>query len=143
MMIISGKKYLLDTNILVYSQDKKSAKHKRTLEIIDDLEEKASTIFLTVQNLLEYSAVFSRHFKISKKEIAKDLDLFSQRSNLRVLYPNEAVFKSFISLMNSEPKIYVYDLFLVAYMKTYKIKTIISDDTDFEEIKEIEVLNPF
>src|SRR3989344_4052121 len=105
MMIISGKKYLLDTNILVYSQDKKSAKHKRTLEIIDDLEEKASTIFLTVQNLLEYSAVFSRHFKISKKEIAKDLDLFSQRANLRVLYPNEAVFKSFISLMNSEPKI--------------------------------------
>jgi len=28
-------------------------------------------------------------------------------------------------------------------MKTYKIKTIISDDTDFEEIKDIEVLNPF
>ena len=90
-----------------------------------------------------FAGGYVRDLIMGKKEIAKDLDLFSQRSNLRVLYPNEAVFKSFISLMNSEPKIYVYDLFLVAYMKTYKIKTIISDDTDFEEIKDIEVLNPF
>lgn len=141
MTITLEKKYLIDTNILIYSQDKKSPKNKRALETLDELEEKASNVFLTVQNLLEYSAVFSRHYKISKKEIAKDIEIFT--SNFQILYPNETVVKVFIAFLNKDPRIYVHDLFLVAYMKTFGLDTIITDDNDFKEIKGIEVLNPF
>ena len=141
MTITSGKNFLLDTNILIYSQDKESPKNKRVIEIIDELEEKASEVYLTIQNLLEYSAVFSRHYKISKEEIAKDIEVFT--SNFQILYPNEAVLKEFVTLMSKSPKIYVYDLFLVAYMKTYGLNTIITDDAGFKEIEGIEILNPF
>ena len=143
MTITIGKKYLLDTNILVYSQDKKSSKNKRALEIIDELELNTENIFLTVNNLLEYSAVLTRFYKIPKKKISEDIRLFTEHPIFRIIYPSEAVTQKFINLMENNPKLYVYDLYLAAYMLVYGIETIITDDKDFEEIKGIEVINPF
>jgi len=143
MTITIGKKYLLDTNILVYSQDKKSSKNKRALEIIDELELNTENIFLTVNNLLEYSAVLTRFYKIPKKKISEDIRLFTEHPIFRIIYPSEAVTQKFINLMENNPKLYVYDLYLAAYMQVFGIETIITDDKDFEEIKGIEVINPF
>ena len=143
MMIISGKDYLIDTNILIYSQDKKSPKYLKAIELFDALEGQASKIFITIHNLLEYSAVLSRFYKIPKKKISEDIKLFIEHPAFSILYPTEEVTKKFLKLMESNPQMYVYDLYLVAYMKSYGIDAIITDDEDFKEIKGIEVINPF
>jgi len=143
MMITSGKDYLLDTNILVFSQDKESSKHENAIKIIDELELKTKQIFLTIQNLLEYSAVLSRFYKIPNKQISEDLKIFIKHPSFKILYPMEDVSKEFNILLENNPKLYIYDLYLVAYMKTFGIKNIVTDDEDFKEIKGINVLNPF
>ena len=137
------KLYLLDTNILIYAQDDKSPHIKESSEILQQLNEEKFKGYITIQNLLEYSAVLTRLYKYPKSDVVADLKILSSNPKLTMLYPNDKTISIFLSMMEKDPKLYVYDLFLVAYMKAYGIKTIITDDMDFEEIKDIEVLNPF
>jgi len=61
--LISGKRYLLDTNVLIYSVDKASpfyAKAKKVIEI--GIKQNVSFV-ITHQNLLEYTAVLRRVYK--------------------------------------------------------------------------------
>ena len=143
MTITSGKKYLIDTDILIYAQDKKSPHFKESSALLQQLNEEKFKGYTTIQNLLEYSAVLTRMYKYPKSDVVADLKILSSNPKLTILYPNDKTISIFLSMMEKDPKIYVYDLFLVAYMKTYAIKSIITDDADFEEIKDIEVLNPF
>ena len=71
------------------------------------------------------------------------IEIFISQSEFIILYPNEAVVKIFISYMKENPKIYVYHLFLAAYMKTFDVDTIVTDDEGFNEIIGIEVINPY
>ncbi|OGF98816.1 hypothetical protein A2153_04675 [Candidatus Gottesmanbacteria bacterium RBG_16_38_7b] len=142
-MIISGKKCLIDTNIFIYAQDKKSAHFEEASKILRYLNEEKFQAFITLQNLLEYSAVLTRFYKYPKKDVVSDLKILVSNPKIVKLYPSDKTTVEFLKLMEKEPKIYIYDLYLVAYMKVYGIEVIITDDMDFKQIKDIEVINPF
>lgn len=143
MMIISGKKYLVDTNILVFAQDKKSSHFSQAAEILQEVNEEKFQCYITLQNLLEYSAVLTRFYKYSKSDVLSDLNIFISNPKFNLIYPTKKTVTILLQLMGDNPKLYIYDLFITAYMKDYGIKSIITDDEGFNEIKGIEIVNPF
>ena len=143
MTITPGKKYLIDTNILIYAQDRKSKNCEDASNILKQLNEEKFQGYIALQNLLEYSAVLTKLYKYPKSNVVVDLKIFISNPKITILHPSEKTTSVFLSLMKNDLKLYVYDLYLVAYMKTYGIDAIITDDEDFKEIKGIEVINPF
>ena len=111
-MIISGKKCLIDTNIFIYAQDKKSAHFEEASKILRYLNEEKFQAFITLQNLLEYSAVLTRFYKYPKKDVVSDLKILVSNPKIVKLYPSDKTTVEFLKLMEKEPKIYIYDLYL-------------------------------
>ena len=58
-----GKKYLLDTNVLIYSVDKASPFYAKAKKIIEIGIKQNVSFVITHQNLLEYTAVLRRVYK--------------------------------------------------------------------------------
>lgn len=58
--LTSREKYLLDTNILIYSVDKNSPFYNKAKRIIETGINKNVSFVITHQNLLEYIAVFRK-----------------------------------------------------------------------------------
>lgn len=143
MMNISGKKCLFDTNILIFARDKTSLRHQKAVELFKDLEAGKFEAFVSYQNLLEFTAVLTRVYKISQKEVAGDLELLLSSPKIRVIYPTLATLPIFLKLLKKDTGVYVYDLYLAATAKTNGIEIIISNDNDFQKIKEVNLFNPY
>lgn len=143
MMNIYGKKCLFDTNILIFARDKTSLLHEKTVKLFKDLESDKFETFVSYQNLLEFTAVLTRVYKLSQKEVSKDLELLLSSPKIRVIYPTIATLPIFLKLLKKDTGVYVYDLYLAATAKTNGIEIIISNDNDFQKIKEINLFNPF
>ncbi len=142
-MNISGKKCLFDTNILIFARDKTSLRHQKAVELFKDLEAGKFEAFVSYQNLLEFTAVLTRVYKISQKEVAGDLELLLSSPKIRVIYPTLATLPIFLKLLKKDTGVYVYDLYLAATAKTNGIEIIISNDNDFQKIKEVNLFNPY
>ncbi len=137
MKTISGKKCLLDTNILLYAIDKKSSFHKEALLLFKKIENGDFFAFVSVQNLLEFGAVLSRGYKVPLKEVAEDMRLLLSNPKIKLIYPGPAVLPIFLRLMDKAPNVYIFGLFLTATALDNKIEVIISKDLDLKKIKEV------
>lgn len=143
MKDIYGKKCLLDTNIILAARIRTDPHHIIATKIFEDIEKNIFAPFLSIQNVLEFSAVLTRVYKLSSREAARDIELIFSLPRIQVLYPTVTSRNIFIQLLSSYPNIYVFDLYLAATAISFGIDIILSNGNDFAGIKEIEFHNPF
>jgi len=145
MPIILKKSYLLDTNILIYSLDKKSFYFKKSSEILRLCFNKQITGLIAQQNLLELANILINTYKISRTEVIKDINLFVLELNLKVIFPGSKTITTFLKLLKkSKKEKEVFDLYLAATMIDNQVENILTRNIkDFAGIEEIQAINPF
>lgn len=145
MTDLSGKRCLLDTNLLVAFINRNHIHHSVAKIIYEKIINGEFRAVISVQNLLELSAVLVHGFGKSRKEVASDISKLASDSLLEVVYPDFRALIEFFSLMKKETILHVTDLFLLATAFVYNIEVIITGDKAFRkiELKEIEIFNPF
>lgn len=144
MTKLSGKRCLVDTNILVALVDGDHKNHQASVEFFDRLESGEFEAVISTQNVLELTSVLIRGLKHKTTEVAKDVEALTQDKIFEVIHPEETSLTIFFELLKKE-KMHVVDLFLVATAIAAGVEVIISEDKDFGKLKtkKIGVYNPF
>jgi len=123
MRITYNAKYLVDTNILLYTLDKKSPFHKESVKIMNN--KRRAELVVAQQNLLELVAVLRRGFKVPLKQAIADAQIFA--NNLKLIFPRPQTWLTFTGLAEKvRPTIYPFDIFLAATMLDNGIDKIIT-----------------
>jgi len=143
MQITSNTRYLLDTNILIYSVDSASPFHTKAKETILQIKDKQAEGVVAQQNILEFSHVLMRTYGISPTEVVEDSKAILEDFSLITPLPSTLpLFLSFVEETNK--KNVVHDLYLAATMLDNGISTIITaNEQDFLSIPGISVYNPW
>lgn len=142
----SSIKYLIDTNILVYSLDKKSPFYERASRILIECIKGERLGVIAQQNIVECTNVLFKESKKQRTEILLDLYTIATNFNLEVINPFETTLFTFLKLLEGLKKRRreLFDVFLAATMFDNGIATIITiNEKDFEDIKGIFVYNPW
>ncbi len=124
MKIISGEKYLIDTNVLVYAVDAGSPFFSKAKSLIELCRKNGGRLAVAHQNLLEFTAVMDRVYRLPRKDILADARSFSV--HFEVIYPGPKTFQTFLGLMSGEAQLYPFDVYLAATMLDNGISRIIT-----------------
>lgn len=142
MINLSGKKCLIDTNILVAYINQSHPFHLIAKKLFKRILQKEFKPVLSSQNLLELTAVLIHAFKISQQEAVKDVELFANNPFFEIIYPNFDVLNKFFILMKKKPSIHAVDIFLIATALENGVEIIITADKQFMKVKEITTVLP-
>ncbi len=145
MVILSKKRCLLDTNVLVALVNKSHKNHVPAVKLFDRIFRKEFSAVVSSQNLLELSAVLVHGYKQGREGVKKDISGFASDALIEVIYPDFQTLEKFFSLMNEETGLHLTDLYLLATAISFKVEALVTGDTDFEKIKSrpIQIHNPF
>jgi len=140
---IDNKKALMDTNIIVYSNDTTEAdKHLITKKFLKTIVT-SHDIFISVQNLGEFSRIITE--KISRPlSYNKAKEMITNYSNAfkTITYSEKTILRALT--LKSESNLHFWDSLIVATMEENSINTIITEnEKDFRKVKWIKVINPF
>ncbi len=135
---------LIDTNILIYSVNLDSIKHKQSKKFLND---NLGKLEITHQNIFEAIRVlthkkFSHPMSLEKAlsavlPIAKSFSMISPNQN--AIYLALEFIKNYKLSGNR-----IFDAYLVATALSNGISTIATDNTrDFKKFKEVKLVNPF
>ena len=142
MNLTSGAKYLLDTNILVYSVDRQSPFYVRSKEILENGLRQGISFAIAHQNLIEFVAVLTRGYGVERKQALGDAQVFAARFD--VIFPFPTTIETFFQLADKQKATYPFDLYLAATMIDNQITRIITGNAKdfrgvgFEEVIGIE-----
>lgn len=145
MINLSGKKCLVDTNVLVALLNDKHQNHKQAVSFFEKIKENGAQIVISIQNLFELTAVLVHGYGLNRKEVAKDINIISRDPLLQVIYPDFRVMDKFIQLIKNGNKLHVADLYLLATLEVFEIQVLVTGDKAFARIKNssVSVYNPF
>jgi predicted nucleic acid-binding protein len=142
MEIILKEKYLVDTNILIYSLDKKSPFYTASCNLLRDGLQKGARFIIAQQNLVELIAVLTKAYKISPNEALADAGSFA--FNFEIITPLPTTLETFERLLKqSKGQQQIFDIYLAATMRDNDVCRIITaNKKDFlglgmEEIVEV------
>ena len=140
MKLISGEKYLVDTNVLVYSVNRDSSLYQASIEVLQEALAQGASLVLTHQNLLEFIAVLTRAYHVSFQQALEDAKAFG--SSFEVIIPLPATFDLSMDLMQkTRGTLYPFDLYLAATMMNNDVFRIITaNKKDFQGIGLEEVI---
>lgn len=141
-MNLSSETWLVDSMVLVALVNKDHINHNSAESLFTRIYSEKIRVFISSQNILEYSAVLTKGYKLAVSEVAKSISSLVNDPNFMIIYPNVEAINQYSSDF-SKGSLHPTDLFLVATMKSNGINSIITDDRDFGKIKEIKVFNPF
>jgi len=135
---------LLDTNIIVYSLDKKSSKNYTATNYI---KRNAENLAITHQNINEALRVLTHPKHLKPMNIESAIKAITEiAEGLSIIFPKENTIFITLELLKKY-KIrsnHVFDAYLAATMLSNGIEEIATDnEKDFSTIKEVKVLNPF
>ena len=143
MISMIENKVLIDTNIIVYSNDTTEVdKHLVVKDYITNIATK-NEIFLGAQNLAEFSRIITEKISnpLSCNKAKKLINNYSTAFKI-LTYSQTTILKA-ITLKN-EFKIHFWDALIVATMEENNIDTIITEnEKDFKKVKWLKVINPF
>jgi predicted nucleic acid-binding protein len=142
MSLISGEKYLLDTNILVYSVNREAPEHVRVEELIKKGLHAGSSFVVAHQNLLEFIAVLTRAYGIAPPRALSDAHAFA--SVFEVISPLPTTFQTFTQLVQKIKRpSYPFDAYLAATMFDNAVRRIITNNAkDFQPFGLDEIIVP-
>lgn len=135
---------LVDSNIFIYSINKRSPKHKIAQQF---LKENQLNLDITHQNILEVIRVLTHRKFSSKITIENALNLIIEIVRLcRVISPNQDTIYVALELikLNKLKGNRIFDAYLTATAVTNGIFEIATDNTrDFTKFPGIKIINPF
>lgn len=134
MKLISGVRYLVDTNILVYSVNKGSPHYSSARKLLEEGFKQGVSLVVAHQNLIEFVAVLTRGYSIKLKDALSDAESFASR--FEVIAPLPATFERYQQLaQKAKATLYPFDLYLAATMLDNDMERIITADAkDFQGI---------
>lgn len=88
MTNLSGKRCLIDTNILVAYINRSHPFHWYAKKIFQRIFKKEFNPVLSTQNLLELTTVLIQAFKIPQEKAIDDVRLFVKDPLFEIIYPN-------------------------------------------------------
>lgn len=141
--MIENEKALIDTNIIVYSNDKTE---ENKYLIVQDFMKKALTnydIFVSAQNLAEFARIITEKVSnpINYKKANKLVNNYSLAFKT-INYSEKTILKAL--WIKNEFKLHFRDALLVATMEENNVETIITEnEKDFKKVKWLKVINPF
>lgn len=135
---------LVDSNILIYSLNSKSPKHKEAQRF---LQENKNNLLIAHQNIFESLRVLTHHKFSNPMSTSKAIRALTEiADSLGVISPDSITYQlalSFIKKYKFRSDM-VFDAYLVATAISNGIYTIASDnEKDFSKFLEIKILNPF
>jgi len=144
---IKGKEVLLDSNVIIYSTNKLSAKHKQAVEFRDLAKEEFFKPIISHQNILESLRILTHSKYENSMSLSEGLmQVNSFRQLCEVIHPFSETDEIVLSLIKKyELKSnQIFDAYLVATMLSNSIWFIATDNLrDMKVFKEVEVFNPF
>lgn len=136
-------KILVDSNILIYSlQKKEGKKHDLSAEFINELID-SSNLTLSIQNLIEFSRVMSEKVfpSVDNDLIRQYVAEFSASASI-IYYNNHTVMDAL--LISKQYEIHFFDALVVATMQENGVETIATEnEKDFKKLPWLTVINPF
>jgi predicted nucleic acid-binding protein len=142
MKLTSGTRYLVDTNILVYSVNRESSHYPSARKLLEDGFERGALFVVAHQNLIEFIAVLTRGYSIKLKEALSDAGSFTSR--FEVIAPLPTTFERYTQLAQKvKETLYPFDLYLAATMLDNDVERIITANAkDFQGVGLKEILVP-
>ena len=135
---------LVDSNILVYSINRRSAKHVAAKNF---LQNKAGDLKIAHQNIFETLRILTHPKFPSPMKVSEALKAIDNiLKSCKVISPNEKTYHiTFLLIKENRVKSnLIFDAYLAATALSNGITTIATDNTrDFKKFKEIVILNPF
>lgn len=135
---------LVDSNILVYSINTVSPKHKPAQKF---LLGEASRLYVAQQNFFETLRILTHPKFPNPMSVSNALTAVSQITNaLKIISPNYETYYIAIELIRKYgiKSDKVFDAYLAATMSSNKIQTIATDnEKDFKVFQGLKVYNPF
>ena len=139
--------WLIDTNVLIYSYDQTSKFHKISYSLIEKAISGDINIFLSHQNLLEFTAVVTNSKRVENslpfEDVIQKLTIYL--ASFQLIYPRSETFITFFKLLKFYPKLRerIFDLYLVATAFDNDIYQICTwNISDFKDIDQIIVKTP-
>ena len=145
-MATSSDLALLDTNVLIYSADTRSAHHETCAKLIDDAAAGFVEACLAPQVLLEFYAVVTRSGAVARPrtsgEAAAEVEKYAQ--TFRIISPPNDLAGRVISLVRQTAVAgpAVFDVALASTMLANDVSRIYTYDQGFSRIPGITVLTP-
>lgn len=145
MQSIFKKTCLLDTNVLVAYTNRAHPNHKRAALLFDALLEGKFKTVISIQNVLELSAVLIHGMGLPRNTVADDLRVFTTDSHIGILYPNTSVLSAYIKNLKVYPTLHAVDVYLLTTALEFGIQVLVSADKAFINAARsvISVYNPF
>lgn len=142
MTNLLGKTWLVDSMVLVAFVNEEHANHTKALKLFGSISSGEVKVVISSQNILEYSTVLIKGYKLPAKEVVKSVKALLSDPNFSLIYPNSVALEDYATRL-SHAILHPTDFFLVTTMLANGIDTIITDDRNFSKIKELTVYNPF
>lgn len=142
MTNLSGKIWLVDSMILVACVNEEHVNHAKVLKLFKSISSGEVKVVISSQNILEYSTVLIKGYKLPAKEVAKSVKALFSDSNFSLIYPNSVALEDYATRL-SNTALHPTDCFLMTTLLANGVDSIITDDRDFLKIKELTVYNPF
>ena len=134
MELTSQTRYLIDTNILVYSVNQQSPHYSKARKLLEDGLKQGVSFVVAHQNLIEFVAVLTRGYSVKLKDALLDAESFAAR--FEVIAPLPATFARYARLaQKAKQTLYPFDLYLAATMLDNDVERIITANSkDFQGI---------
>jgi predicted nucleic acid-binding protein len=129
----------LDTNVLVYADDKAApAKQRRALEVIAE-HRRAGTGVVSLQVLQEYFVVVTRKLQVDTRIARRKIELLAE---FDVATPDVADILAAVDLHRLH-SLSFWDALIVRSAKQAGCRVLISEDMQAREVDGVRVVNPF
>lgn len=142
MKLTSQARYLVDTNILVYSVNQRSPRYSGVRKLLEEGLDQGVSFVVAHQNLIEFIAVLTRGYSVTLKDALSDAESFASR--FEVIVPLPATFERYLRFAQKTKKtLYPFDLYLAATMLDNDVERIITVNAkDFQGVGLKEIVTP-
>lgn len=145
MMTIFEGKWVFDSQLLIYSLDRKSQFYEMTQKLFEQIVFGKIQPFITQQSILETARVFLVAYKLSPKYVVKLVKPLVRDLKFQVISPlPNTYFHCYELLEKSTVRLDLFDYYLAATMLDNGLSQILTaNDKDFAKIPGIKAVNPF
>lgn len=137
-----------DTNILLYSRDKKDPRYKSCRNWLRRVEDHQIEGVTTAQNIVEFISVSIQLARIAHRSDDANILRYSQvyqEDIFRIIYPNAntmIILNQLLQKHHTQAR-KVFDVFLIATMLSNGVKEILTYNVnDFASFSQIKVIHP-
>lgn len=145
MKITPNTKWVLDSNILIYSFDEDSPFFAKTKELYTFIITNSIIPVVALQNITELVNVLHNFYKLDKKNIINRIETVLKELSFEIIAPKQNTLEIFFYLLEKyDAHSHIYDTFLTATIIDNNRRNLFTNNIkDFEIFKELTVVNPY